>query len=539
MTPATIERAAIDTLLRESEVFGSLDAAALEGLASEFEVRSFGPGEFVIRQGDAADGLYLVASGRLRVTYSEEDGTTVLLGEEGRGNLTGEMSLISDAARSADVQAIRESHLLFLPTAGFERVVSDHPHALRHITSALIRKLATTARGGLNTSPARNVVILPLGPEVDSAEFGRRLVPALARAVGSARMVTEAEIGEDIGADHDDFTRATWFESVEGTTGVALYVADPNGGPWTEACLRRADLVLRVAAASSSPEIRSVERLLATTSSVTRTELVLLHEPSVANPRGTKRWLEGRGIDRHHHVRRDRQADHDRVVRLLMGCAIGVVFGGGGARGIAHVGVLRALEDFGIPIDAVGGTSIGSIIAGAATRQLSPEGTAAMLREALVDGRSPVDLTFPALSLATGARVTERIQHGADGLDLEDTWINFFCVSTNLTKGRVETHTNGPGWMAIPRASRCQESSPRFRTKQGTCSSTAGCSTTSRFGSCVMPMPESRSSRSTSARSGSRCRRRSPRPASSPDGDISGRSFGAGPSATLPAFLGS
>ena len=63
--------------------------------------------------------------------------------------------------------------------------------------------------------------------------------------------------------------------------------------------------------------------------------------------------------------------------------------------------------------------------------------------------RSPVDLTFPSVSFAAGGRVTRHIKEGAQGLDLEDTWLNFLCVSTNLTRGALEVHQRGPGWTAV------------------------------------------------------------------------------------------
>ena len=63
--------------------------------------------------------------------------------------------------------------------------------------------------------------------------------------------------------------------------------------------------------------------------------------------------------------------------------------------------------------------------------------------------RSPVDLTFPSVLFAAGGRVTHHIQEGAQGLDLEDTWLDFLCVSTNLTRGCLEIHRSGPGWSAV------------------------------------------------------------------------------------------
>ena len=124
------------------------------------------------------------------------------------------------------------------------------------------------------------------------------------------------------------------------------------------------------------------------------------------------------------------------------------MFSGGGARGIAHVGVLRALMDQGVSVDATAGASIGAIVAGAVARGDGPDNVAAQIRAAVVD-RSPVDLTFPSVSFAAGGRVTHHIKEGAQGLDLEDTWLNFLCVSTNLTRGKLEIHRRGPGWAAV------------------------------------------------------------------------------------------
>ena len=147
-------------------------------------------------------------------------------------------------------------------------------------------------------------------------------------------------------------------------------------------------------------------------------------------------------------MRIDRAGDYDRLARLLVGRGVGVVFSGGGARGIAHVGVLQTLLERGVTIDATAGASIGAIVAGAVARGDGPNEVAAQIRAAVVD-RSPVDFTFPSVSFAAGGRVTHHIKEGAQGLDLEDTWLNFLCVSTNLTRGALEIHQHGPAWNAV------------------------------------------------------------------------------------------
>jgi predicted acylesterase/phospholipase RssA len=295
------------------------------------------------------------------------------------------------------------------------------------------------------------VTILPLDGSGPVADLAARFERALTRLTGSARMVDAAAASAAVGSELEGHRLAAWCSDLEGDHEVVLYRADPEPTPWTRACIRQADVLLLVADATAPPELRHVERIAAETREValSRTELVLVHPSWTEDPRGTARWLTRRAVDRHHHVRADRTEDADRVARLVLSRGIGVVYSGGGARGIAEVGVLRALREARVPVDAVGGTSIGSILAGATARGIEPTGVAELLTEALVNGKSPVDFTFPAVSIAAGGRVTQRIQDAAVGLDMEDTWLNLFCVSTNLTRGEVEVHRDGPGWFAV------------------------------------------------------------------------------------------
>lgn len=445
----SIDREAADALLRATPEFRRLDDATRALVIDELEVRAADAGAVVIHQGDPADGLYIVAAGRLQVSVVAETGERRILAEVGRGSVVGEMAVLDDSPRSADVVALRECHLYFLSGAGFQRVISAHPDALRLITGALVHRLAANHGAGAARAAVRCVALVPLDPDRSADDFAPVLLPPLTRLVTSCRVVTESDADAVLGPDATAWHRAAWFEDLEVGNEVTVLVANPAADEWTRSCLEHADVIVLLARASGDPAAREVEQLLRLPGiASTRVELVLVHEPTLVTPRRTHRWLDARSVARHHHVRSGRAGDAARVVRLLLGKPVGAVFGGGGARGIAHIGVLRALEEQGVPIDATGGTSIGSIIAGAVARDFTVEQTAEMLRAAVVDG-NPVDLTFPALSLASGGKVTERIQAGAGGLDVEDCWRNCFCVSTNLTRGRAEIHTRGPGWRAV------------------------------------------------------------------------------------------
>lgn len=449
MSSVVTDHDVVDRLLRHTRVFGSLDDEARAHLADEMELRTAAAGDVVIRQGDPADGLYLVAGGRLQVVYNDGDGTRTVLSEEGYGSLTGEMALINDAPRSADVIAVRDCHLLFLSNEGFERVIAAHPHMLRSVTSALVNKLSAAARGWRVSSPVRSIVVVPLDDPRTAGDIARAISPTLTRLVEAHRVVDESDAVAALGSSPTSLARTSWFEQLEQSNDAIVYVTDPDPSEWTLSCLQQADVVVLVADATGDPAPREVEAHVRRGTATARTELVLIHPADTDVPRRTSRWLARRAVDRHHHVHAGNADEAGRVTRLLLNRGVGVVFGGGGARGIAHIGVVRALIEHGVPIDATGGTSIGSIIAGAVARGLTPDAVATMLRKAVVEGKSPVDLTLPTVSIASGERVTGRIREAAEGLDIEDGWCNCFAVSTNLTTGRTQLHRDGPGWKAI------------------------------------------------------------------------------------------
>ncbi len=440
----------VDQLLRGSSVFGLLGDDARAVVAEALELRSVARGEVLMRQGDPADGLYLVASGRLQVILDKDDGSSAVVGEVGRGEVTGEMALLTDRPRSATVTALRDSHLFFLSSEAFTRVVQAHPEALRVVSSTLIDKLMATIRQGPAISPATTIAVVPLDDSRAVHEFGDHLAGSLRPLVHSAPVVRERDAHAALGPSSSSLARAMWRDQLEASNRAVVYVTNPTFDGWTAECTQQADVVVLVATAASRAPVRPVETELqrAQAGLARRQELVLLHGAATPTPRGTRDWLGPRTVDRHHHVRTDRLGDYDRVARLLFGRGVGVVFSGGGARGIAHIGVLRALRERGVTIDATAGASIGAIVAGAVARGDSPDEVAAQIRAAVVD-RSPVDLTFPTVSFAAGGRVTQHIRDGAQGLDVEDTWLPFFCVSTNLTRGTLEVHDRGPGWFAV------------------------------------------------------------------------------------------
>ncbi|GMS91560.1 hypothetical protein PENTCL1PPCAC_13735 [Pristionchus entomophagus] len=145
----------------------------------------------------------------------------------------------------------------------------------------------------------------------------------------------------------------------------------------------------------------------------------------------------------------DHRSDFARLARILTGHAIGLVLGGGGARGAAHVGVIRALREAGVPVDIVGGTSIGSMIGGlfAESPNASIEERARSWFEVMCSmWRKVLDLTWAHSAMFTGAQFNQTLKDLFDDREIEDLWLPYFCISTDISTSEMRVHRSGPLW---------------------------------------------------------------------------------------------
>jgi lysophospholipid hydrolase len=147
------------------------------------------------------------------------------------------------------------------------------------------------------------------------------------------------------------------------------------------------------------------------------------------------------------------KGDFHRLARRLCGKSVGLVLGGGGARGISQIGVIRALEEAGIPIDIVGGTSIGAFIGALYARDtdvVPMYGRAKKFAGRMGSmWRFALDLTYPSASYTTGHEFNRGIFKTFGNSQIEDFWLQFYCNTTNISKSRAEIHTSGYIWRYV------------------------------------------------------------------------------------------
>ncbi len=427
--------------LREGEDLGD---AAYGDLLSELRWVHLRGKEVLFEQGAESESLFVIASGRLRAVGPGPSGKHFSRDLVG-GEIFGEMGVISGETRSMTVYAVRDSDLAELPKAAVEGLMSRHPQLMKGILHTVISRLRgpSTAHA---TPSCFALAVVPLGTQPTLAGFAEKLADAFA-ASGATRLVDRSGAGE-----RDGESLVSWLNALEEEYSFLVYAADPADGEWTARCVRQADHVLLVADPQADPEPSPLERETVwrdhgLTSALR--SLVLVHSDPARRPSGTARWLDPRALHRHYHLRPTHPGEFARLARSISDRGVGLVLGGGGARGFAQVGVIRALRECGVPIDFVGGTSMGAIVAAACAMDWDAETMADLGREAFVESKAFSEYTLPLLSLLRGNRL-ERVTRKIFGdTQIEDLWIPQFSVSCNLTASSPVVHLRGPVWKAV------------------------------------------------------------------------------------------
>ena len=431
----------------ETELWGSLPRDVLVAMEAWLEWISIPSGTVLIRQGDPSTHMFLLLHGRMAASI-ERDGEERWIRNILPGESVGEIGLLHDSPRTASVRAVRDSQLACLSAEGFRHLAAEHPQLMWPLTRLLVERLTSAERG----RPRRDysiVLLEGLTPGVDVQTFGHTLATALQKRC-DATCLGVSDFQAALARDRDR-SDALYRElshrlsRLEDVHDVVILLADPEPSWWTPWCQRQADLVLCVARASESmvalPQEGDDEL------APRPRELVLVQDPD-RPPRDTASWLSRVPSSSHHHIREGVVADVERLARRLTGDAVALALGGGGARGAAHIGVVRAFREAGIPIDLVGGTSVGAVI-GAQVAMEWPIEKMAEEMTSWVKKKPSSDYTVPFVSLLAGRRAERMMKETFGAWNIEDLWRSFFCVASNLTQARAEVFRDGPLWRAI------------------------------------------------------------------------------------------
>ncbi len=435
-----------------TDLFGEVDAATLLDIQAKLTWKHYTSGDILMRQGDVANAMYLIVSGRVQFVLA--DGKVV--GEAASGETVGEYALLSTGVRSATVRAMRDTSVAIMTQAMFEELIVAHPTLLRAITQIIVERRQRTL-GVLppkKQSALLSLTLIPTHPTTDGRPFASQLDNAL-KQYGDALVLDAATFEAQSGLsaqttidDPNNLAVVRWLDEQEALHHHLIFIPDGEWSAWTRRCISQSDRVLLLADRERSAEISPLEQQLQTTFPHNRRDLVMWHPADTTEPSETARWLEQRDVQTHYHVR-DGDAGHfGRLARRLTNRAIGLALAGGGARGFVHLGVFQALEEANVPVDYIGGASFGALIGVNRAREFS---TAEILDQSAQTAKKKLlfDTTLPLVALNNSRNVTKALKATFGDVQIEDLWIPYFAIAANLTTQRMEVIERGAVWLAV------------------------------------------------------------------------------------------
>jgi len=403
--------------------------------------------------------MYLSISGRLRAYVRDDHGEPRAVRELARGQVIGEMSLYTGAPRSATVVALRDSVLIRLNKQAFNQLLASSTQASIGLTQQLIKRLQTERSRNPSEKPI-TVALMAVTPDVDLQAFAGELAThmqragrvqvvdarTLARRLQSLGLVAgdpEALDPELLEADPEVSRHvALALDEIEAENDFVLLVADAGLSGWTRRCARHCDELLLLADTRHPAKLHPIESdyLMSRPPRAEAAQvLVLLHDADLRVPRHTRAWLDRRPVADHVHLRRGSERDMARLARLQTRTAVGLVLAGGGARGLSHLGVYRALQEQGVEIDCVGGTSIGAAMAVMVASDRPLDELMRVARKVFLRNPTGDFNWLPMISLIKGRRMRKLMDEAVhellgEDVRLEDTWRGFYCIATNYSK---------------------------------------------------------------------------------------------------------
>lgn len=452
-------------MLAERPILRGLDPRVLSDLDSAFEVVRVPRGARLVARGQSGVPFFLILQGGVRASYLDATGRRRVVFEHFQGGSIGEALVLTRLPSPLDVDAIRDCLLLALSPEKFCALATQHPEFVltfaRFVAERVVKhydspEFLAAFAGNADRLPRSIAVLSAGGPELQRT---RDLLAQALSASRNTRRVTaeDARHAPRVAAGtHEDeayWRYVNWLDGLDLRSDLLLLEGDCSNAPWRDFCLRQADrlvVLLQEDARVPSPGGRLdwwPEAKLGELA--THVELAIVHPWYTVRPRAGVACSRLPGVSRIHHIKDGDAQGTQRVARWLLDRPVGLVLGGGGAFGIAHVGVLKALEEARVPVDIVGGTSMGAIFAGGVARGWSADEIMDHVRDLFASRFALYDPTIPFSAILAGKKLQRVLRGLFEDIEIADLWLPFFCVSTNISRAQRQVHEEGPLYDAI------------------------------------------------------------------------------------------
>ncbi len=419
---------------------------ALKAAGKEARWFSVPAGWPLFKKGEPSDSIYFVLSGSLGAFSIMRDGRTEFVGHIRNGEPVGEMALfqgdvdedgdgVADGTEhTSSVYALRDSEILEISRDGFNLLTNAEPEILTEMIKLILTRLRQGNRKQRRTAP-KVFTLVATSPTIDLKLRARHLKASLDQMGLSARIVDKAEGSEKPSA---------FFDELEAEHDVVILVAAIGDTAWYRLALRQADRIWIIARSDAKPSHPLLPESSSPAQSLKLVDIVLIHHGRDRQVSRPAEWVDASGAARVFHWAGVEGTSCNRLARVMAGRSVGIVLSGGGARAYAHIGVVKAMREHGIPIDFAGGASMGAVIAGCVAMGWDDDEIEHRIRKAFVESNPLGDWNLPVVGLVKGRRVKNRLHEHFGDAQIGDLDLPFFAVSTNLTDGAYRVHRSGP-----------------------------------------------------------------------------------------------
>lgn len=403
--------------------------------AAEAEARYFGlPGGWqLFGPGEPSDQIYFVLSGSLGAFRVNPNGSMELLGHIRAGEPVGEMSMIAGEPHENAVFALRDTEVIAMSRTGFMQLVRSDPAILERLTRLIMIRMRQAKKKVGRSAEPRVFGLVSTSPTIDLKQRAHALADELQAMGMRVAIVGEEAVGMP----------AAYFDELETRNEIVLLLSTLGDSPWFKMTQRHSDRIWLFARSNARPSIPLLPDDTSPARQFRLVDLVLLHHGGERPATSTLEWKYAAEAARVFHWNGMDATECRGLARTMAGKSVGVVMSGGGARAYAHIGVIRALREANCPIDFVGGTSMGAIIAATVACGWDDAEIDRRIRKAFVESNPLSDYRLPVVGLVKGHKVDARLKEHFGDLKIEDLRVPFFAVSTNLTQGAFQVHTEG------------------------------------------------------------------------------------------------
>ncbi|MFA8451618.1 MAG: patatin-like phospholipase family protein [Bacteroidales bacterium] len=422
---------------------------------AEVEIESAIARDCIFKKGDKADKVYFLLIGSLQV-YAEEDNNELRqITFISPGEFFGEVGLYrKDATRNASIYALRDSYFASISTDKIMSLAAKYPGIHYYLVRSLTEKVKNLSEGKKTPPSDRITAIIPFKRGGLTFDFLRK-IEEFSRPIEDTIIFNSSTINSypsirDANPENFSMRMEALLLEMESNGKKIFLITDQEFKTWTKSCLRNCDKVILLHELNESNKVDNFEKEVMNYFREShirpKIELVLLNtdENKIQH---TAKWKKSRGNIEHYHFNVKKQSDIFRAYRLFANQQIGIALSGGGFPGIVHAGAYKAFYEHGFIPDYIGGTSMGSFIGAGIAKAWNPDQIEKALQYA-ADKNPLKDFTFPSLSLLSGKKMSDVLQH-LFNINIEDLPYPFFCISADLIKGQEIKINHGKTWKAL------------------------------------------------------------------------------------------